>query len=108
MGVDLGAQKTFIGEPKTRACCALLDINLLSAVKGRKFTFKFGEPTHEGIGNIRIRAPVSSNFFLSFTADVVEVDVPLLLGLYLLTQARLTLDFAEALYIGELTDGLYF
>lgn len=93
--VDSGAQKTIIGIPQAQTYCSLFNMELGKVVKGTKLAFKFGDSTHKEIGNIPVSIPVYNRFFLSFTADVVDVDVPLLLGLDLLTQARLILDFDE-------------
>lgn len=67
----------------------------MDVVKGKKFTFTFVSSRHKGFGNIPVGIPVSNNFLLSFNADVVDVDVPLPLGLDLLTRASLILGFAD-------------
>lgn len=93
--IDSGAQKTVIGLLQVRAYCTLLNADLDDVLKGQKLLFTFGNKKHKGLGHITIRMPVSNGFFLSFTADVVDLDVPLLLGLDLLTQASLILYFAH-------------
>lgn len=54
-------------------------------------TFIFGSYQHKVIGFINIRITTIESFFLNFDTDVVELDVPLLMGLYFMTDFRLIL-----------------
>lgn len=93
--VDSGAQKTVIGVNQAKEYCALVNEDLNNLGETKKVVYTFGSHRHKGVGRINIRIPISTSFFLSFTADVVDVDVPLLLGLDVLTASQLILDFAE-------------
>lgn len=50
-------------------------MDLSKNIKERKLTFRFGEftHTHKGIGNTSIRIQISYSFFLSVTADYIDV-----------------------------------
>lgn len=47
-------------------------------------TFRFGEDRHTSRGVLRVRVPVARDFFLSLLVDVVDLDIPFLIGLYTL------------------------
>ena len=93
--VDSGAQKTVIAVPQTMAYCDLFDEALKNDEDMEKLIYTFGSRQHKGIGPVNIRVPVSSSFFFSFIADVVDVYLPLLIGLDVLKSVGLILEFAD-------------
>lgn len=56
--------------------------------------FRFGSRRHGRIGTIK-RIPISSNYFMSFIADVFDIDIPLLIGLDVLTRSWLIADLED-------------
>lgn len=91
--VDSGAQKTVIAFNQTMEYyCALVDEKMENgALQG--LVYNFGSHHHKGVGRINIRFPISDSFFLSFSADVLDVEVPLLLGIDVMSASRLILEF---------------
>lgn len=61
----------------------------------RKRIYTSRSSQHELVGCIYIRVPVSDSFSPSFYDGVVDVGVPLLVGLDFLTPSRLVLDYAD-------------
>lgn len=55
--------------------------------------YKFGEKRHTGLGTITIDMPVSDPYYIEVSAEITDVEVPFLLGLYMLTDLRTVLDF---------------
>lgn len=93
--VDYRAQKTVIGARKSHFYCALPSEKMEEVGDIENMTFKFGAHKHAGVGTIDVSIPSSPSFFISFDADVVDVDVPLLLGLDVLTSYRMVLNFTH-------------
>lgn len=93
--VDSGAQKTVIGADQARSYCALVNGQMKRVDGLQKLIYTFGSHQHSGIGQVNILVPISHSFFLSFDADVVDANVPLLLGLDVLTSYRMILNFAD-------------
>lgn len=56
-------------------------------------SFRFGDSATHSKGTISVCLPIPCNSFLSFSADVVQVYISLLLGLYVLTNFKMNLDF---------------
>lgn len=61
----------------------------------KKLVCTFGSHQHKEIGRVNIRIAVSESLFFTFEADVVDVDVPLLLGIDVIKSSRLVLDFSK-------------
>lgn len=48
-----------------------------------------------GIGSIKIRIPLSTSHFIKIKSDVVDVDIPFLLGLKKFTELEALLDIGN-------------
>lgn len=92
--IDSGAQRTVIGASQAEAYSRLAGMQL-SRSAPFPLRFKFGDRTHLGQGIIQIRLPIQQHHFTTVVANIVNLDIPLLLGLDVLTQLRATIDFAE-------------
>ena len=44
-------------------------------------SFRFGEVTHQSLGTLEIRMPAPETGFNAFKIDVIDLDVPMLIGL---------------------------
>lgn len=78
---DSGPQRTVIGFGQAGEYCDLFNAGFQSDGDTKRFLFTFGSHQLMSIGRIKIRIPISDWYLLSFYADVVEVDVPLLLSI---------------------------
>lgn len=54
--------------------------------------YKFGDKFYEGLGKIGIRLPVTGSYLVNNEAQIVDVYVPLLLELDVLSRMRVVLD----------------
>lgn len=88
--VDTGAQKSIIGKPQALAYCKLANVKILPNYSRRRF--KFGEQSFPYTGVIQVRIPLSTLEFLEYKIPVVDVDIPLLLGLELLVKFNANID----------------
>lgn len=59
----------------------------------RTTKYKFGDQTYDSLGKLVIRMPVTDTYFVCIKAQIVHVDVPLLLGLDVLRRLKVILDF---------------
>lgn len=60
---------------------------------GNLSTFKLGISRHHSIAVITIRIPLSGTHFANILAQIVYIDVPLQLGLDVMTKFKVVLDF---------------
>lgn len=60
-----------------------------------KHTCRFGYKRHDNVSAIRIRMPITETKVIDIDADVVEVDMPILLGLDNLTKLKALLDIGN-------------
>ena len=78
-----------------------MGIDYVLDVSGKPRRFKFGDCAENGKGTLEFRIPVGQNYFVSIIANVVEIDVPLLLGLDILESYKLLVDVAGRLLISK-------
>lgn len=55
--------------------------------------FRYGSVDYKGIGELNIRLPLCDDHFIHITAHNVPIDVPLLLGLDVMQELELVVDF---------------
>lgn len=88
--LDIGAQKTVLGIKQALAHCELS--NSPFHTKKSRCAFKFGNHIYPSLGTLNIRIPVPQNGFLDCQVDVVQGDVPFLIGLGFLDSEKLVAD----------------
>jgi hypothetical protein len=90
--LDTGAQKSVIGNIQAESYCRENNTryNLEHSALSSLSLFKFGSSLAQSIGMIRISIPIPGpNNFIELCVDVVNVDIPLLLGLDFLKKHQL-------------------
>ena len=90
--IDTGAQKSVIGVEQARAYCQFMNVQYEPERMERWMSFKFGNTRHTGLGELEVRMPVDNTYFLSIWIQVVDVNVPLLLGLDLQDAFSMNVD----------------
>ena len=94
--LDTGAQGSVTGIQQYNAYCAYLEIQP-ARLKHSGKRFRFGARSHASLGTTSIRFPISeAPFYVQYTTDVIELDVPMFIGLEVLTAHCVLID-AEAL-----------
>lgn len=76
--IDSGAEKTVIGLRQAKAYCQFMKVPFKPDSNSN--VYRFGEDSQKSLGSIDIRIPVPSSF-ICLKVDVVQADVPFLLGL---------------------------
>ena len=99
MCLDSGAQRSVCGLMQARAyfkrCGRRADLE--SSFQ----TFKFGNDYKESLGKAEFRLPLPGNKYLPLFIDVVDADVPLLVGLDVLDSEQLIPDNCTNLLISK-------
>lgn len=91
--IDSGAQKTVIGQEQAKAYAEMAGTKKVEYHSCTGTKYKFGDKTYDGLGTVVIRIPITETYFISIRAQVVEVNVPLLLGLDVLSRLKVILNF---------------
>lgn len=86
--LDTGAQETAIGMQQADAC-ELGHGKGLALGPPRRNVFRFGGGRHASVGALEVRMPITQEIVLELTVDVIELDVPLLLGLEKMEKHRM-------------------
>jgi len=87
--LDTGAQRTVIGEAQARAFSHFsANSRQLKLSKVSKI-YRFGRGRHKAIGTMDIDVPLGSTFIMRLTVEVVDLNVPFLLGLDVMDKYRL-------------------
>lgn len=79
--IGTGAQRTVVGEKQARAYCTDSRIPFELSSPGNVGSYKFGERKHVGLGILNVRIPMDNLYFLDVPVVVVDVNVPILIGL---------------------------
>lgn len=87
---DIGAQRTVIGKKQAKAYCREAGVALKMRQSG--YAFRFGYGLYATLGTIEVRIPMPDGSFLAMKVDVVDADVPLLLGIDTLDREKLVAD----------------
>jgi hypothetical protein len=79
--LDTGAQKSVIGIKQAESYCEIHSASLnRQASQNTASLFKFGSKAHRSIGTLHISIPTPKKTMF-YEVDVIDLDVPLLLGL---------------------------
>lgn len=97
--VDTGAQKSFCGLAQARVYC--LARNKPFYLTPSPYSFKFGDGVRTSVGRMEVRMRVREGFYLPFQIDVVDADVPLLIGLDLLDLHQLIVDKVDNVLVSK-------
>lgn len=91
--VDSGTEVTVMGMPQARLYCELFGTQFVPLKSNR--VYKFGGQRYQGLGTIDVKIPISFDHYVSIPAEVVDCDVPLLLGLDQIADLKAVLDFEK-------------
>ena len=90
--IDSAAQKTVIGKPQAEIYSNLFGIPFSLEKSEVRPNFCFGTHRHKGLGRIEIRVPISNDYYIPVMTEVVNIDIPFLLGLDKMTDNDIVLD----------------
>ena len=88
--IDTGAQRSVVGLKQAHAYCQLSGVPFKK--RPSMTAFRFGDGTFQSLGSIPVRIPTPDGKFISIEMDVVQADVPMLIGLEVLDRERLIPD----------------
>lgn len=79
--VDTGAERTVIGKPQAEAYYRWLGKEVELEPAAAPQVYRFGGGLHPSVGKAHRRIPFAADFVLSLRVDVIDLNVPLLLGM---------------------------
>lgn len=91
--IDSGVQSSFIGQKPASIYSAASLIQFVPSKVPQKY--KFGNKTCPGIRNIHTGIPVTDDFYINITPNIVHINVSFLLELDVLIHLKALLDFDE-------------
>ena len=104
---DTGTQRSVIGKKQAVAYCEFTSIPFQLDEMTIPRVYKFGERRCKGLGTLSLRIPTDDYHFIGAKVEVVDIDVPLLLGLEFLAQYGMSVDVAGNFLMSENGDGNY-
>jgi hypothetical protein len=87
--VDTGPQKTVIGLPQAKEYCRFIGTKF--KLKENMNVYRFGVGKQESLGSLKVILPTPEPL-INLEIDVVQADVPLLIGLDVLDENGMTAD----------------
>lgn len=91
--VDYSAQKTVIGHRQMQLYAEASEENLTLAISGTKCCL--GIKCYPAHGLIKNRLPVSLTHFADIETEIMNIDIPVLLGLDAFSKFKIILDFED-------------
>ena len=88
--IDSGAQRTVCGYKQAKAYCKRANIPF--SLRKSNVAFKFGNSINSSLGIMEFRIPLPNNTYLPVFADVVDADIPFLIGLNYFDKEKLLPD----------------
>ena len=80
--LDIGASRSLIGRPQAESYYKFMGLPLvIHTPRTTRPIFRFGKDRQGSIGTCHLRIPYAGSNFMMLELDVVDIDVPLLLGL---------------------------
>ena len=74
------------------AYCGFSNVTIEVQTDSLTRTFSFGTYEYSSMGIIPIRGPITESHFIELLVDVLDVQIPFLLGLDIMTRFKLVLD----------------
>ena len=93
--IDTGAQLSVVGLSQAKAYFNYVSNRFEMKKPQFKKSFTFGDHKERSIGRIDVLIPISSGDYLAFEADVVNLNIPLLMGLEILDRCKLVIDVCK-------------
>lgn len=92
--VDSGAQRTLIGKKHALLHIEKSGVGSSMLQKFHRQHYKFGDRLHQGIRALQVDIPVEEDYVICIAADVIDLDVPLLIDLDTLTHLKAIINFS--------------
>lgn len=96
--MDIGATRSVVWKHQAEAYYRLMGIPVVIMPSSRTF-FKFGKHREASIGKAQLRVPYSDSRYMQLDVDVVEIDVPLLIGLGVMDKHNIYVDNVDNLLV---------
>ena len=90
--IDSAAQRSVVGVEQAKAYCNLFNLPFSPSKENERAIFSFGTHKHFGLGSLTVRIPVAPTHFISLSVEVVDTNVPFLLGLDTMERYKMVLD----------------
>jgi len=92
--LDTGASRSVVGREQAESYARLSGERLVLAPPAMT-TFLFGGEEHASMGTLPMHVPLSQAYYLPLSIDVIPLNVPLLIGLYVLDRYGLYVNNVE-------------
>jgi len=95
---DTGTQRMDIGKSQAKAYLASIFIDAKLATSMDPGRYRLGGVSYVTVGVVQIRVPIAEDYFLPMAVNVIDLNLPLLMGLDILDLYRM--------YVNSVTDHL--
>lgn len=92
--VDSGAQRAVVGKKQALRYIEESDVTIGVLKRSVSRRYKFADRSNQGIGALQVNIPVKEDYVICIAAVVIDLDVPLFIGLHTLTHLNAILDFS--------------
>lgn len=92
--LDTGAQRSVIGKSQPLAYYRFMGIPLVLSDSKPK-VYKFGSHRKVSVGKAKFRIPYADSRHMHVELDIIDIDIPLLLGLDILDKFKLVADSVD-------------
>ncbi|CDF36525.1 unnamed protein product [Chondrus crispus] len=100
--IDSAAQRSVVGVEQAKAYCSLFNVPFSPSASNARNIFSFGTHKHVGLGLLTVRVPIAPTHFISLSVEVVDTNVPFLLGLDNMEKYKMVLDTDKCILSSKL------
>lgn len=94
--LDSGAQCTVVGQKQAQAYRNLISKDEIRSRRRIYGIFHFGQYDRQFLDTLEVKLPVSNDYITPFEYAIISIDVPLFIGLDMLTRIKVVIYFGEA------------
>ena len=100
--IDSAAQRSVVGVEQAKAYCSLFNVPFSPSESNARNVFSFATHKHIGLGLLTVRVPIAPTHFISVSVEVVDTNVPFLLGLDTMEKYKMVLDTDKCILSSKL------
>ena len=100
--IDSAAQRSVVGVEQAKAYCSLFNVPFSPSESNTRNVFSFGIHKHIGLGLLTVQVPIAPTHFISVSVEVVDTNVPFLLGLDTMEKYKMVLETDKCMLSSKL------
>ena len=100
--IDSAVQRSVVSVGQAKAYCSLFNVPFSPSISNGRNVLSFGTHKHLGLGLLTVRVPIAPTYFISLSVEVLDTNVPFLLGPDNMEKYKVVLDTDKCMLSSKL------